>query len=306
MKLDKKKVVFGSVLICILAFIVCYYLMMFPGDREPEDGILSEPQVPGVQEPANTYHSRIRAVDELEERKPSTAPSLYQEIGVDSIPENFTEEELLTDQSNDSLTWNMQSWSFTTETVEDSLQQGSEENVQSQLKNDSDNENQISPDELALRQELFFSVPHSKTISNDSDLIIRVFIDGQQTIRVNSRVRMRLDTGSLIGGKWYPRLTPVYGFVRFTPNRVQLSVEKVQMQPVELRAFDLQDGSIGIYTENNFRADLSRELLDDALDEVNIPSLPQVSGLSRLFQKNNRQVKVSIPDQYQLLLKPGS
>ncbi len=305
MRIDKKKVVFVSVLICIFAFIVCYYLMMFPGKQEADNEILSDPQVPGVAEPAKTYDSRIHAVNDLEDRKPSNAPSLYEEIGMDSIDNQF-EDEVITDQSTDSLNWTMQSWSFNTEQPVDSIKTVLEQTPDTIFEDGVSSANNVSSEALALFQESFFMVPNSTLNGGNADPGIRVFIDGQQVVKANSRVFMRLDTNAVIGGKWYPRLTPVYAFVRFAPNRVLLSVAHIQHQPIALKAYDIEDGSDGIFTENNFRADLSREMLDEALDEVNIPSLPQVSGLSRLFQKNNRQVKVTIPDQFRLLLKSGS
>ncbi|WP_083643483.1 conjugative transposon protein TraM [Christiangramia flava] len=298
MKIDKKKVVFGSVLVCILAFIIAYYLMMFASDQDSDKNLDSNPQVPGVQEPDRTYQSRIQAVNDLEARKPLTAPSLYEDINIDSLPE--AEER---DKSMDSLSWTMKSWSFNTEQQRDSVPVTSDGMDKNLLKDSIKVGPDVSSEVLALVQEGFFAINHANMPGSNPDKAIRVFVDGDHIVRENSRVRMRLDTAMVIQGTWYERLTPIYAFVRFGPNRVFLNIEYIQHHPVTLQAYDLADGNKGIYTENNFRADLSRQILDDAIDEINIPSLPQVNGISRLFRKSNRQVKVSIPSQYTLLLK---
>jgi hypothetical protein len=40
------------------------------------------------------------------------------------------------------------------------------------------------------------------------------------------------------------------------------------------------------------------------VDDINIAGMPQVSGFKNIFQRNNRNVKVTILNNYQVLLKP--
>ncbi len=72
---------------------------------------------------------------------------------------------------------------------------------------------------------------------------------------------------------------------------------------VGLKAYDLQDGREGIYVENSFRADVSRELIDDIIQDIDIPGVPQVGGIKKVFQRNNRNIKVTITNNYKLILK---
>ncbi|ORL43461.1 conjugative transposon protein TraM, partial [Zunongwangia atlantica] len=74
---------------------------------------------------------------------------------------------------------------------------------------------------------------------------------------------------SYIQGKYYPAFSPVYGFVSFGPNRVFLKITNIQGDPISLSAYDLQDGNEGIYVVNNFRAEASREVLDDVIQDIN-------------------------------------
>ena len=82
-----------------------------------------------------------------------------------------------------------------------------------------------------------------------------------------------------------------------------IHITNINHQEVSLKAFDLQDGNEGIYVENSFQAEASQEVLGDMVDDINIAGVPQVSGVKRIFQRNNRNVKVTITDNYKLILK---
>ena len=84
-----------------------------------------------------------------------------------------------------------------------------------------------------------------------------------------------------------------------------IEIENIQHQPTTLKAYDIQDGSEGIYVENNFREEATTEVLDDLLGEINIPSIPQVSGVGKLLKTKNRNVKVTVLNNYKLILRPG-
>ncbi len=140
-------------------------------------------------------------------------------------------------------------------------------------------------------------------INQNTDAQIFVRVDGTQTVQQNFRLQMRLTKEATINGKHLPKNTPIYGFVKFQPNRTVISIEHINHQPVKLTAHDYQDGSEGIYIENSFRADVKQQLVGDAINDINIAGVPQVSGIKKLFQRNNRNVKVTIADNYQLILK---
>lgn len=307
MKIDKRKVVFGSVLLCIVMFIISYYLMTFGKNSNNNEKILSQPEVPKLENPSKKYESRLHAVNDLQEKKTSEAPSLYQEHLSESVGYSEEEQEKPGPAQTDRLGWTMESWSFNHEDQPGPLTTGSEIIPGSPVeKEDAARGDALSSEELRLAQELFFS--QTKVLRNKgqgiTDSVIVVTTEDQQVVRANSRLRMRLKRAAWIDGCYYPGLTPIYGFVSFAPNRVLLSIENVMHHPIALNAYDMQDGGEGIYVENNFRAEASREILDDAIDEINIPSLPQVEGLGKLFKKNNRNVKVTVTNGYTLLLKP--
>ncbi|MGB5609432.1 conjugative transposon protein TraM, partial [Eudoraea sp.] len=42
---------------------------------------------------------------------------------------------------------------------------------------------------------------------------------------------------------------------------------------------------------------------DDVIEDINIPGVPQISGVKKVFQRNNRNVKVTVNNNYKLILK---
>jgi hypothetical protein len=119
----------------------------------------------------------------------------------------------------------------------------------------------------------------------------------------NTRLKMRLTKAATISGKQIPENTLVFGFISFQANRALINIENINHQPTKLKAFDLQDGSEGIYIENNFRAEATREVMDDVIGDINIPSLPQMSGITQVLRRGNRNVKVTVLNNYKLILK---
>jgi hypothetical protein len=115
---------------------------------------------------------------------------------------------------------------------------------------------------------------------------------------------MQLTKDAIIDGILIPKNTPIYGFVSFKPNRTMINIETINHVPVKLKAFDLQDGSEGIYTENSFQSEARQEVVGDMVDDINIAGVPQVNGIKKIFQRNNRTIKVTVTDNYLLILKP--
>ena len=167
-------------------------------------------------------------------------------------------------------------------------------------------EQKIQAKVLGLEHQLFFAAspkPNDALIIGNTDETIYVVVDGEQLVQANSRLRMRLTKAATINGKLIPKNTPVFGFISFQPNRALIEIENINHHPTRLKAFDLQDGSEGIYVENNFRAEATREVLDDVIGDINIPSVPQVGGITQVFRRSNRRVKVTVLNNYRLILK---
>lgn len=307
MKIEKNKIVFGSVLAVILIFLISYTLLLM-GDDEKQNDNLKQTQVPELEQEQENYTSKLKAIDDLKEVRETNAPSIYDEKLID--PLGFYDPDLLEKDKIrivDSI-YNLGRINYTENQYRKTKPKASD--IASEKKTDSlisNNYKTIAPKEIGLEHQLFFaSNPQKNTNSKilKTDSTIHVVVNGNQTVKKDYRLKMRLEKDALINNRVIPKNTAVYGFISFKPNRAIIEIENILHQPVKLKAFDFQDGSEGIYVENSFRADATSEVVEDAVDDINIAGVPQVTGVKKIFQRSNRQVKVTIVNNYKLILKP--
>lgn len=165
----------------------------------------------------------------------------------------------------------------------------------------------IAASDMGVEHQLFFaSNPKGITSSihgANRDTEITVVVDGTQVVKANSRLKMRLTHPVTIDQKVVPKNTRLYGFISFQPNRVLVEIQTIDNREAHLKAFDLQDGSEGIYIEHNFRAEATTQVIDELIDEINVPGAPQVTGVTKILKRNNRNVKATILNNYKLILK---
>lgn len=134
---------------------------------------------------------------------------------------------------------------------------------------------------------------------------ILAYVDGDQTVRDGHRLNLRLAQDVQFHGVSVPRDTRVYGFVKVRPNRVLVDILGFGDKDISLKAYDLEDGREGVYVENHIKGEVVERGLDETIGEVNLPGMPQIGGLKRIFQRRNRAIKVDIKNNYQVVLKPA-
>lgn len=305
MKIEKNKIVFAAVILCVMLFIGFYAVIVLGEEEEPTIENNQIP-IPKLGDKQKEYNSKLEALDDLKEVRQTNAPSIYDERLLDSTgvydPDLLDKEKMrIVDSiySQGRISYSDRSFRKPkVKTAPKPLQKDSISKVAMK-------EESIASEELGLEHQLFFAsnpLENETLISQNTDAFIYVRVDGTQTVRNNYRLQMRLSKDALINGNPVRRNTPIYGFVSFKPNRTLLEIESINHKPVKLNAFDLQDGSEGIYIENSFRAEARQEAVGDIVDDINIVGVPQVSGIKRIFQRNNRTVKVTVTDNYQLIL----
>lgn len=308
MKIDKKKIVFGSVLAVIVIFIVSYTILIFGGDSE-EPSQLKHTLVPELQQEQEDFKSKLDAVNALKEVRETTTPSIYDEKYLDSMgyyDPDFPQLEKgrILDSIYENNISNYEEYNYENEYDYEEWDEPFNEEMQEVP---IPQEAAPKPQEMGLNHQLFYaSSPgvEDKTLkANNTDVSILVEVDGNQVVQSGFRLKMRLTEDALINNVKFPANTPVYGFIRFQPNRALIEIENIAHYPVKLKAYDLQDGREGIYVENNIRADASKEVISDIIQDVNVAGVPQVSGLKQLFQRNINNVKVQVTNNYKLLLK---
>lgn len=308
MKIEKNKIVFASIILCILLFIGAY--AFFALGEEKESGIENnQVTLPRLEESAQKqYKTKIEALEDLQKEQEINAPSVYDERFLDSTgrydPDLLNKEKM---RIIDSI-YSHGKINYTKRTYREpqtrpvKVLQPENDTISKEDKK----ELAIAAKEMGLEHQLFFASNPMKNptiLSNNTANRLYVHVDGTQTIKQHYRLRMRLTKPALINGEHVPKNTLIYGFVSFKPNRTMLNIEYIDHQAVNFEAYDLSDGSEGIYIENSFRADVRRQVIGDVVSDIEIPGVPQISGIKQLFRRSNRQVKVTVMDGYQLILK---
>lgn len=307
MKIEKNKIVFGSVLAVVVIFIVAYSMMVFGGDGE-ESQDLKQTLVPDLKQEQEDFKSKMDAVNALKEVRETNAPSIYDERLLDSL--GFYDPELRNKQKMrivDSI-YKQGRINYSENSYRNIPAERETEPEKIELQKSVIAQNlteKISAKELGLEHQLFYSSAPSEGdhFNKNSEVIIPVEVDGNQVVKAGYRLRMRTTEEVLMGEMKIPENTQVYGFISFKPNRALINIVNINHQPVKLKAYDLQDGSEGIYVENSIRAEVGREIIDDIIQDIDIPGVPQVGGIQRVFQRNNRNIKVTITNNYKLILK---
>lgn len=306
MKIKKNKIVFAFVLLCIILFIGGYTLLVFGDDEAPTIETNQIP-IPKLEDGQKEYDSKLEALDDLKEVRQSNAPSIYDERLLDSTgvydPDLLEKKKMrIIDSIYRHGRIDYSDRSYRTPKVKTEVKSIQKDSIPVEIVNES----LIKIKELELEHQLFFAsnpLEDSTLNTQNTDANIYVVVDGTQTVLKDYRLQMRLTKDALIQGKVFSKHTPIYGFVSFKPNRTIIAIEHINHRPVKLKAYDLQDGSEGIYVESSFRAEARQEVVGDVVDDINIAGVPQVSGIKKIFQRNNKNVKVTISNNYKLLLK---
>ena len=307
MKIEKNKIVFAAVLAVIFIFLISYSVMVM-SDDESENENLEQTLIPDLEENQKEYDSKFDAINDLKEVRENNAPSIYDEKLIDSL--GFYDPDLPEREKErivDSI-YNTGRIQYSEKRYQNFGQKKVAQKEIAQIDSaEVKREQKIQAKELGLEHQLFFAAapkPNDFSKLGNTDETIYAVVDGDQVVMANSRLRMRLTKAATINGKQIPKNTFIFGFISFQPNRALIEISTIKHRPTKLKAFDLQDGSEGIYVENNFRAEATREVMDDIIGDINIPSIPQVGGLTQVFRRTNRKIKVTVLNNYKLILKP--
>lgn len=307
MRIEKNKIVFGSVLVIVIIFIVAYSTLVLMGEEEPTG--LDQPTVPVLKEEKEIYTSKLKALEDIKEDRKSNPPSVYSEKFLDSLgvydpllEEKERERVVDSIYLEENLSYADTSWGDENYKEEQSKEEKSIVEIPP--------ESNFTSQDFSVDYKEFFgpsiiSEPTPERQKID-DTFFSARVNGNQQVRVNDRLELMLMEDVVINGNIFPKNTLLYGFVSFKPNRVHIKITHINNQEVDLKAFDLQDSNEGIYVENSFRAEATKEVVSDVIQDINIAGLPQIGGIKNIFTRRNRNIKITVLDQYQLILKSGS
>lgn len=307
MKIEKNKIVFGSTILIIVLFIISYALMVMEnGDRTEKS--VEGTEVPKLKDEQKEFNSKLEAVDNISEERVKNVPSVYNEKYLDSMglfdPNHLDlEKERIVDSIYNQGRIDYSEGGYREKEILDTKPKTPivPDTLEAEVPEP------ISSKELAIEHQLFFaSAPRTNPVYLAPNVQeVQVEMAGDQVLRANGRIQMRLLHEVQLGNRSIPKNTLIYGTVSFGPNRTLINITNIDHIPVSLKAYDLQDGMEGIYVENSFRGELTNEVVDDLLGDINIAGVPQVSGIKKVFQRSNRSVKVAVANNYRLFLKVG-
>lgn len=306
MKIEKNKIVFAVVLATVVIFLIAYSAMLMDGDGDGNEN-LEQVQIPELEAEQKEYDSKLEAIDDLKEVRQTNAPSIYDESLLDSSGTYDPELPIKRKRHIVDSIYRANRISYSESTYSKTVPRSADRGPKMDRDTIAKADTKVGADEMGQEHQLFFASAPAKDHTLDlrhTDSVIHVIVDGDQTVSTNHRLRMRLAKEAQIGNKVVPKNTRVYGFISFQPNRAMIRIENIGHRPTKLKVFDLQDGSEGIYVENSFRAEAGREVVEDIVGDINVVGLPQVGGIKKVFQRNNRTVKVTVVNNYRLLLKP--
>ncbi|WP_349351672.1 conjugative transposon protein TraM [Flagellimonas sp. MMG031] len=298
MKLDRNKLLFIGLLVSICGFIMLYALQL---EEPSKDDEIRQTKVPELVEEPEEFSSKLEAVDAIKDERERTKPSLYGEEYIDSTGAYDPElQEKQRQRIVDSI-YREGRIDYGAGTYRKPKSR-TQPIVDIQTEN-SDPKPEPKPIDFSKAHTAFFG---SRPIQKDSvhpPVAIRAIVNGEQRVRAKNRLELRLNEDMDINGRYFTRNTLLYGFVSFRANRVFLSIDHIGQHPVRLKAYDTMDGGEGIYVENSYREEATREVLDDAVQDISLPGMPQLGGIKQVFRRSNRTVRVTVHDGYQLILK---
>ena len=198
MKLEKNKIVFGSVLAIVVIFIISYSMMVMGGD-ESESENLKQPLVPELEQEQKDYSSKLEAIDALKEIRETNAPSIYDEKLIDTLgfydpylPEKNKQRIIDSIYKAGRINYSTQTYR-TPKTIENPnplLMKTSKDSLPTKKTN-----SKIESQEIGLEHELFFASDpkiNDIQVNLDTDPEVFVAVDGTQVVKSNYRLRMRL------------------------------------------------------------------------------------------------------------------
>ncbi len=303
MKIKKNTLIVGSIVGMVILFIIFYAMVVFGSGKQ--DKPLQESIVPTLENEKETYKSKLEAVDAIKEEKKKWIPEMYDESKLDENGYFIDNKEEKDKQKIiDSI--------YKAGKIQYSLP--AKKPVRHQKTNIKTPKKLPSPvlkepiEDIKKEQEAFFkanSEPTEKstTTLGKTDPVIYAEVNGNQVIKNNNRLEMRLAKDATINGFLFKKNTYVYGNTKFKPNRIIVTIKSIDNKPVALEAYDVQDGGLGIYVENSLRAETGSELSRDLSSEINEP-IPGISTLKKIFRRKTKNIKVTVINKYQLLLKP--
>lgn len=150
----------------------------------------------------------------------------------------------------------------------------------------------------------FFKNRKESNKERNNDEIILASVHTNQTIKNNQRVKFRTTKEFFFNGEKYPVNTIIYGMAQIKPNRLIITINKINQTDIKLEVYDSEDSEKGIYVLTpNLNASLQKELQKEGLDDDDLSRIPFSKSLKNIFEKKVKEEKVELLNNYKVLIK---
>ncbi|WP_289058745.1 conjugative transposon protein TraM [uncultured Flavobacterium sp.] len=140
--------------------------------------------------------------------------------------------------------------------------------------------------------------------SQQTEQLIYASIKGDHLrLRNNSRVTLILPKETTINGKVFKKNTLIYAQATFNQNRVNLSINNINQVPLKIKAYDAEDGNLGLQVERSLVAETGAEVAKDGADEIDVNGVPLGNTIKSLFKRKQQEPKIDLLNNQRLILK---
>lgn len=155
----------------------------------------------------------------------------------------------------------------------------------------------------------FFSSSNNKKENNNysnsqEEITTYAVIKGDQLgVRNNQRVTLLLTKETTVNGKTFPKNTVFYATSFFSSNRIILNINNINQIPIVAKAYDAEDGGLGLQVRQSLIAESSKEAISDGTDEVNVSGIPLGNTMKKIFKRKQQDIKVDLLNNQRLIIK---
>lgn len=156
----------------------------------------------------------------------------------------------------------------------------------------------------------FFNSKQQNSVANNSqnqqqsEQLIYASIKGDHLrLRNNSRVTLILPKETIINGQLFKKNTLIYAQATFNQNRVNLSINNINQVPLKIKAYDAEDGNLGLQVDRSLIAETGAEVAKDGADEIDVNGVPLGNTIKSLFKRKQQEPKIDLLNNQRLILK---
>ncbi|GAA6774041.1 conjugative transposon protein TraM [Flavobacterium sp. CGRL2] len=149
------------------------------------------------------------------------------------------------------------------------------------------------------------SAGNSKVQQQTEELIYASIKGDHLRLRNNSRVTLILPKETIIDGKVFKKNTLIYAQATFNQNRVNLSINNINQVPLKIKAYDAEDGNLGLQVQRSLVAETGSEVAQDGADEIDVNGVPLGNTIKSLFKRKQQEPKIDLLNNQRLILKLG-